>query len=78
MTWCTRMVQSGNFSMATNVMQTLAQAIDIQFSQILTAGAVRDEGIVETMQTCWKENQYLLCPPTAGVRHEEIRLMDVQ
>ncbi|CAB1332785.1 unnamed protein product [Coregonus sp. 'balchen'] len=37
------------------------------FSQILTAGAVRDEGIVETMQTCWKENQYLLCPPTAGI-----------
>ncbi|XP_024236275.1 threonine synthase-like 2 [Oncorhynchus tshawytscha] len=102
-----RTVQSGDFSMATNVTQTMAPAIDIQdpynmervfwllsgrdgalvkgmmeefqhshrhtlpealhkqLSQVLTAGAVRDEGIVETMQRCWKENQYLLCPHTA-------------
>nr|XP_046226054.1 threonine synthase-like 2 isoform X2 [Oncorhynchus gorbuscha] len=102
-----RTVQSGDFSMATNVTQTMAPAIDIQdpynmervfwllsgrdgalvkgmmeefqhshrhtlpealhkqLSQVITAGAVRDEGIVETMQRCWKENQYLLCPHTA-------------
>ncbi|KAL0965514.1 hypothetical protein UPYG_G00282310 [Umbra pygmaea] len=102
-----RTVQSGDFSMATNVKQTLAPAIDIQdpynmervfwllsgkdgalvkemmeefqtshkytlpkalhqqLSQVLTAGAVGDQGIVETMQRCWKENHYLLCPHTA-------------
>ncbi|XP_034153038.1 threonine synthase-like 2 isoform X1 [Esox lucius] len=102
-----RTVKSGDFSMATNVTQTLAPAIDIQdpynmervfwllsgrdgglvkrmmeefqnlhrhtlpkalhkqLSQALTSGAVGDQEIVETMQRCWKENQYLLCPHTA-------------
>ncbi|KAM4634377.1 threonine synthase-like 2 [Polymixia lowei] len=102
-----RAVQTGDFSMATSVTQTLAPAIDIQdpynmervfwllsgrdgaliksmmeefqhthrhtlpehlhkvLSQVISAGTVADEGIVETMRRCWEENQYLLCPHTA-------------
>lgn len=102
-----RTVESGDFSMATSVTQTLAPAIDIQdpynmervfwllsgrdgalvkammeefqhahkhplpgalhqqLSQVLSAGSVGDDGIVETMRRCWEENQYLLCPHTA-------------
>lgn len=102
-----RMVTSGDFSMAANVTQTLAPAIDIQdpynmervfwlllgrdgakvkmmmeefqrsrrhllpenhrrlLSQVLWTGTVTDEGILETMKSCWEENQYVLCPHTA-------------
>ncbi|XP_005950624.1 threonine synthase-like 2 [Haplochromis burtoni] len=102
-----RMVTSGDFSMADNVTQTLAPAIDIQdpynmervfwlllgrdgakvktmmegfqrsrrhllpenhhrlLSQVLSTGTVTDEGILETMKSCWEENQYVLCPHTA-------------
>ncbi|KAG9338301.1 hypothetical protein JZ751_025972 [Albula glossodonta] len=102
-----RAVQSGDLSMAANVKQTLAPAIDIQdpynmervlwllsgrdgvqvkglmeefqrshtitipdklhkkLSSVMTTGSVTDEGIIETMQRCWEENQYLLCPHTA-------------
>ncbi|XP_004561940.2 threonine synthase-like 2 [Maylandia zebra] len=102
-----RMVTSGDFSMAANVTQTLAPAIDIQdpynmervfwlllgrdgakvktmmegfqrsrrhllpenhrrlLSQVLSTGTVTDEGILETMKSCWEENQYVLCPHTA-------------
>lgn len=34
-------------------------------SQVLSTGAVTDEGILETMKSCWEENQYVLCPHTA-------------
>uniref|UniRef100_A0A3P8NYW7 Threonine synthase-like 2 n=1 Tax=Astatotilapia calliptera TaxID=8154 RepID=A0A3P8NYW7_ASTCA len=99
-----RMVTSGDFSMAANVTQTLAPAIDIQdpynmervfwlllgrdgakvktmmegFQRsrrhllpenhrrlVLSTGTVTDEGILETMKSCWEENQYVLCPHTA-------------
>lgn len=102
-----RTVQCGDFSMAADVTQTLAPAIDIQdpynmervfwllsgrdgalvkgimedfhrshrhtlpvqlhtaLSEAVSAGAVADEGILETMRRCWEENQYLLCPHTA-------------
>ncbi|KAM9735196.1 threonine synthase-like 2 isoform 1-T3 [Menidia menidia] len=102
-----RTVTTGDFSMAPNVTQTLAPAIDIQdpynmervfwlllgrdgatvktmmetfqssrrhelpenlcklLAETLTSGTVNDEGILETMRRCWKENQYVLCPHTA-------------
>ncbi|KAM3599298.1 uncharacterized protein V6R79_003381 [Siganus canaliculatus] len=102
-----RTVVSGDFSMADQVTQTLATAIDIQdpynmervfwlllgrdgasvkhimeefqqshkhslpenqrklLSQVLSSGAVQDDGILETMRRCWEENQYVLCPHTA-------------
>ncbi|XP_030599250.1 threonine synthase-like 2 isoform X2 [Archocentrus centrarchus] len=34
-------------------------------SQVLSTGAVADEGILETMRRCWEENRYVLCPHTA-------------
>ncbi|KAM4528383.1 threonine synthase-like 2 isoform 1-T2 [Odontesthes bonariensis] len=34
-------------------------------SQAVSTGTVNDEGILETMRRCWKENQYVLCPHTA-------------
>ncbi|XP_023816361.1 threonine synthase-like 2 isoform X1 [Oryzias latipes] len=34
-------------------------------SDVLSTGAVSDEGILETMRRCWEENLYLLCPHTA-------------
>ncbi|XP_047425955.1 threonine synthase-like 2 isoform X2 [Mugil cephalus] len=102
-----RTITTGDFSMADNIKQTLAPAIDIQdpynmervfwmllgrdgalvknmmeefqnihryfipenhrklLSQVLSTGTVTDEGILETMRRCWKENQYVLCPHTA-------------
>ncbi|XP_076020014.1 threonine synthase-like 2 [Genypterus blacodes] len=102
-----RTIQTGDFSMADNVTQTLASAIDIQdpynmervfwlilgrdgalvrnmmetfqqthrytlpeehrklLCQRFSSGTVADEGILETMRRCWKENHYLLCPHTA-------------
>lgn len=102
-----RTVTKGDFSMAPNVLQTLAPAIDIQdpynmervfwlllekdgayvkklmeefqnshthtlpenhrklLSQLLSSGTVSDDGILETMNRCWEENHYVLCPHTA-------------
>ncbi|XP_072529602.1 threonine synthase-like 2 [Salminus brasiliensis] len=102
-----RTVQSGDFSMAQSVQQTLAPAIDVQdpynmervfwlvsgkdgvlvkdmmeqfqkthrlslpemlhkeLCSVLSSGSVSDEGIMEAMVKCWKENQYLVCPHTA-------------
>lgn len=34
-------------------------------TQVLSTGTVTDEGILETMKSCWEENQYVLCPHTA-------------
>ncbi|XP_036384357.1 threonine synthase-like 2 [Megalops cyprinoides] len=44
---------------------TLPDTLHKALSSVLSAGSVTDEGIVETMQRCWRENQYLLCPHTA-------------
>ncbi|XP_061570212.1 threonine synthase-like 2 [Cololabis saira] len=102
-----RTVTAGDFSMASDVTQTLAPAIDIQdpynmervfwlllgkdgaavktimeefqrshrhtlpenhrklLSEVLLSGSVSDDGILETMRRCWKDNQYVLCPHTA-------------
>ncbi|KAL4658251.1 threonine synthase-like 2 isoform X1 [Arapaima gigas] len=43
----------------------LPGALHKQLSAVLSTGSVTDEGIVETMQKCWEENGYLLCPHTA-------------
>ncbi|XP_062844368.1 threonine synthase-like 2 [Trichomycterus rosablanca] len=102
-----RTVQSGDFSMAASVKQTLAPAIDIQdpynmervfwmlsgkdgalvkgmmeqfqrnhalslpkalhkeLCSVMSSGSVSDEGIIEAMVECWRENQYLVCPHSA-------------
>ncbi|XP_048876801.1 threonine synthase-like 2 isoform X1 [Brienomyrus brachyistius] len=102
-----RVVQSGDYSMASSVKRTLAPAIDIQdpynmervlwllsdkngalvkdlmeefqsshrlqlpeklhkkLSAFISSGSVTDEEIIDTMQRCWQENHYLLCPHSA-------------
>ncbi|XP_046907913.1 threonine synthase-like 2 [Hypomesus transpacificus] len=44
---------------------TLPEGLHKQLSQVISAGTVGDDGIVETMRRCWEENQYVLCPHTA-------------
>ncbi|XP_018589855.1 threonine synthase-like 2 isoform X1 [Scleropages formosus] len=43
----------------------LPGALHKKLSSVLSAGSVTDEGIVETMQKCWQDSRYLLCPHTA-------------
>ncbi|XP_028829754.1 threonine synthase-like 2 [Denticeps clupeoides] len=43
----------------------LPETLHKGLSALLSSGSVSDNGIVEAMQRCWKENQYLVCPHTA-------------
>ncbi|XP_007254050.3 threonine synthase-like 2 [Astyanax mexicanus] len=44
---------------------TLPETLHKELCSVLSSGSVSDEGIMEAMVRCWKENQYLVCPHTA-------------
>ncbi|MBN3290930.1 THNS2 protein, partial [Polypterus senegalus] len=43
----------------------LQDSLHSKISKIISSCSVTDDGIMQTMKRCWKENHYLLCPHTA-------------
>ncbi|XP_077098018.1 threonine synthase-like 2 [Siphateles boraxobius] len=43
----------------------LPAALHQQLCEVLSSGSVCDDGILETMRRCWRDNHYLICPHTA-------------
>ncbi|XP_052227206.1 threonine synthase-like 2 isoform X5 [Dreissena polymorpha] len=61
-----RALSSGDFSLAQTVTPTLAPAMDIQISAVITdAHVVSDDTVTSTMARVWADNSYLVCPHTA-------------
>ncbi|XP_067293637.1 threonine synthase-like 2 [Pseudorasbora parva] len=43
----------------------LPASLHKQVCDVLSSGSVCDDGILEAMRRCWKDNHYLICPHTA-------------
>ncbi|XP_034628599.1 threonine synthase-like 2 isoform X2 [Trachemys scripta elegans] len=71
-----RAIQHGDFSFSGSVKPTLASAMDIQLSEVLSSCSASDEDIVQAMRRCWEDNRYLLCPHSAVAVHYHYKQLD--